>query len=64
MTNNSDIFNNFRYRNHSLTDAMLNEFYARDFKFEVCLVSSVAEYDNNITHSNSISYEKSAYLHG
>ena len=31
---NSDIFNNFRYGNRSLTDAMLNEFYARDFEFE------------------------------
>ena len=32
--NNSDIFNNFCSGNHSLTDAMLNELYARDIKFE------------------------------
>jgi gamma-aminobutyric acid type B receptor len=32
--NNSNIFNNFHYGNESLTNAMLKEFYARDFEFE------------------------------
>ena len=32
--NNSEIFNNFHYGNKTLANAMLNEFYTRDFEFD------------------------------
>ena len=32
--NNSEIFNNFHYGNKTLVNAMLNEFYTRDFEFD------------------------------